>query len=995
MKTRIAKLICLTMSVFTIVSSVPAGSVFAQEIGVTDTAVSSMAEGMLAIAEWEPSKAYSKGDIVSYNKTNYECVQPHTSLEGWEPSNAPALWTVYTGEVPDTEVPDTEVPDTEVPDTETPDTEVPDTEVPDTEIPDTEVVEVVSVTLDQTAVNMEKGQNITLNATVLPENAADKTVVWSSSDSSVATVENGVVTAVAAGSAVVTATAGTKTTQCTVTVKETEAPKPSTSALPDRVLTGYWQNFDNGATCLKLADVPKEYNIICISFAEATQTPGAITFELDKTLSEKLGGYTTADFKADVNTAHEKGQKVVLAIGGEVGNVLINSPDAAKNFAESAYALMQEYGFDGVDVDLEHGIDVPNLADALHQLAKLAGNDFILTMAPQTMDIYTYDATYLRLAREVSDILTIMNTQYYNSGGMPGYDGKVYNQGTVGFLTSLAVTQLEAGLRPDQVGLGLPATTKAAGGGYQNPANVVAAIESLVNGTAADGFTPPKAYPGLRGAMTWSINWDAQNNYNFANTVAACFAKLPPVNAASATTEIAADTSLSDAGTADDTVKTEPPYPFWKDYKNYPDKNTKVYYKGKIYQNKWYANAGVKPDAGDPWEFVEDAEWTVKEDEKNYQKDENAEADSINKILTDEEIKALYGGINADYSPEAAVGRLNDLISKADYEALFPYRFGSEGWKGCSATGQYYPDTTSIPDYYSYENLQKAVQTLANTVIKVQWYDGAAWCYRLIRLDKTTKEQRLIYCDESFDAEWLVNSKTLETTVCDYGSFLAEGDLNTRKRELAGFLANISHETGGGTIQGEVSEDLTGLYFNEEVGYIGSSAIGYVQSTGTSYLPVEGKSYHGRGPIQLSYNYNYGLCSDVLYGDSSILLKNPEKVAEDGVLGLMTGIWFWMTPQPPKPSCHQVITGTWQPKEGAANAKFNGNFGLTIVIINNESGQSENGTGAVARRARYYRIFAGKMGADIKDEHCDTMGMTTFVQQPGALSILCGSSLED
>lgn len=93
-----------------------------------------------------------------------------------------------------------------------------------------------------------------------------------------------------------------------------------------------------------------------------------------------------------------------------------------------------------------------------------------------------------------------------------------------------------------------------------------------------------------------------------------------------------------------------------------------------------------------------------------------------------------------------------------------------------------------------------------------------------------------------------MNSKELMTVVCDYGSFLAEGDLNTRKRELAGFLANISHETGGGNVQGEADESVTGLYFNEEVGFIGSSAIGYVQSTGTSYLPVEGKSYHGRGP---------------------------------------------------------------------------------------------------------------------------------------------------
>ena len=429
------------------------------------------------------------------------------------------------------------------------------------------------------------------------------------------------------------------------------------------------------------------------------------------------------------------------------------------------------------------------------------------------------------------------------------------------------------------------------------------------------------------------------------------------------------------------TDKTEPPYPFWKDYKNYPTKDTLIYYKGKIYSNKWYANAGVKPDSGDPWVLIGDAEWTVTEDEKNYQKEENAAGNEMNKILSDAEIQTLYGGINPEYSPEAALGRLAELIPESSYEELFPYRFGSDGWKSCPATKMYYPNADELPDYYSYENLQEALHTLANTIIKVQWYEGAEWCYRIIRLNKSTKEQKLVYCDPSFEEEWIVTGKVLCTSVCDYGSFLAEGDLNTRKRELAGFLANISHETGGGTIDGLVDESLSGLYFNEEVGFIGSSAIGYVQGSGTAYLPVAGKSYHGRGPIQLSYNYNYGLCSDVLYGDSSILLNDPDKLEKDGVLGFMTGIWFWMTPQPPKPSCHQVITGVWEPKAGGANEKYNGNFGLTIVIINNEAGQSETGTGAVARRAKYYRIFAGKMGADITGEHCDTVGMTTFVQQ--------------
>ena len=426
--------------------------------------------------------------------------------------------------------------------------------------------------------------------------------------------------------------------------------------------------------------------------------------------------------------------------------------------------------------------------------------------------------------------------------------------------------------------------------------------------------------------------------------------------------------------TTDPTVPAEDMVPMWKPNKNYSVPGTEVCYKGAIYKNKWYANAGFAPDQGDPWVFVRNTD----------QKEDIVlppDATVANRVLTDAEIEALYGGINPAFSTQAALGRLDELIPQMAYNELFPYRFGSPAWKAAPSTKNYYPNPDAMPDYYSYDNLKAAVSTLSNTIIKVQWYEGAEWCYRLIRLDKTTKEQKVIYQDENFNEEW-IQTKPLCTSVCDYGSFLAEGDLNTRKRELAGFLANISHETGGGSVDGLTDDSKSGLYFNEEVGFIGSDAIGYVQGSGTSYLPVAGKSYHGRGPIQLSYNYNYGLCSDVLFGDSSKLLNDPDLIEQDGKLGFMTGIWFWMTPQPPKPSCHQVITGTWEPKSpDAPNASYNGNFGLTIIIINNEAGQSENGAGAVARRARYYRIFSQKMGADITGEHCDTVGMGTFTQK--------------
>ena len=80
-------------------------------------------------------------------------------------------------------------------------------------------VEVESVTLNQTTLSLKEGETFTLTATVLPEDASDKHVSWSSSDPSVASVLDGLVTALSAGSATITAKAGEKTATCVVTVE--------------------------------------------------------------------------------------------------------------------------------------------------------------------------------------------------------------------------------------------------------------------------------------------------------------------------------------------------------------------------------------------------------------------------------------------------------------------------------------------------------------------------------------------------------------------------------------------------------------------------------------------------------------------------------------------------------------------------------------------------------------------------------------------------------
>lgn len=77
-----------TTYTFTVVAKDAASNVSAASNALTVTTDAP------AAASWVANKAYVKDDLVTYNGKVYKCVQSHTSLAGWEPSNVPALWSV-------------------------------------------------------------------------------------------------------------------------------------------------------------------------------------------------------------------------------------------------------------------------------------------------------------------------------------------------------------------------------------------------------------------------------------------------------------------------------------------------------------------------------------------------------------------------------------------------------------------------------------------------------------------------------------------------------------------------------------------------------------------------------------------------------------------------------------------------------------------------------------------------------------------------------------
>lgn len=93
------------------------------------------------------------------------------------------------------------------------------------------VYPVASVSLDRKSATLVEGEELTLTATINPENASNKNVTWTSSDSSVASVTDGKVTALKAGSATITVKTedGGKTATCNVTVSPKVYPVESVS----------------------------------------------------------------------------------------------------------------------------------------------------------------------------------------------------------------------------------------------------------------------------------------------------------------------------------------------------------------------------------------------------------------------------------------------------------------------------------------------------------------------------------------------------------------------------------------------------------------------------------------------------------------------------------------------------------------------------------------------------------------------------------------------
>ncbi|KAM3695807.1 hypothetical protein ACB098_07G161700 [Castanea mollissima] len=186
-----------------------------------------------------------------------------------------------------------------------------------------------------------------------------------------------------------------------------------------------------------------------------------------------------------------------------------------------------------------------------------------------------------------------------------------------------------------------------------------------------------------------------------------------------------------------------------------------------------------------------------------------------------------------------------------------------------------------------------------------------------------------------------------------FPGFATTGDTATRKREVAAFLGQTSHETTGGWPSAPDGPYSWGYC------YLRESNPGSYCASDPNYPCAPGRQYYGRGPIQLSWNYNYGRCGKAIGVD---LLNNPDLVATDPIISFKTAIWFWMTPQSPKPSCHDVITERWNPSGADSAAGRSRGYGTITNIINGGLECGKGWNAKVEDRIGFYKRYCDILG---------------------------------
>ena len=314
------------------------------------------------------------------------------------------------------------------------------------------------------------------------------------------------------------------------------------------------------------------YTHVIVAFGVfSTVTPGQIISAFDSVSPAYIQSLQTA------------GIKVLLSLGGASTNIVnttvdfhsvlakVSDPQCfTEEFVSSVEDMLTQYGFDGVDIDIEHGLigagsfinptgDIAVLANILQTLHN-KHPDIILSLAPQMSNISATQGfgdtwgNYASLVMQTAPILSWVGIQLYNSGCCLGINNICYGfdprhpEKYVDTYVAMATNLLEdwpakdsadraTGFQPyvsylksSQIVLGFPAIDKNGVTDNAVPVADMSAVKrsmnclrtATVSSAGCNEYTAPRAYPDIGGVFEWQVTYDQSNNYYFAKSLKNC-----------------------------------------------------------------------------------------------------------------------------------------------------------------------------------------------------------------------------------------------------------------------------------------------------------------------------------------------------------------------------------------------------------------------------------------------------------------------------------------
>ena len=285
-----------------------------------------------------------------------------------------------------------------------------------------QTVAIESVTLNKTELTLNVGDEETLTATVAPDDATDKTVTWSSDNTAVATVANGKVTAVSAGTATITAKAGGKSATCAVTVNSALTEDTDFDALvSDKVTEDGW----------KAAFSDNAFENVTIKFSSSGDVPGTATlFKYGTTMCITMK-MESGEQNPSIYIFEKDGEKygyVYNEVSGWLDTGWFTDEslsDDLLNIVSSYRCILPDFGenFDSFTYDSENGAYI--LKDTIVQ-------NYLPIFFDSTGDYYDYSNISIKVKEnQIACFKAVVNVAEFTLE----FEHHIYNYGTTEALT--------------------------------------------------------------------------------------------------------------------------------------------------------------------------------------------------------------------------------------------------------------------------------------------------------------------------------------------------------------------------------------------------------------------------------------------------------------------------------------------------------------------------------------------------------------------------------